>query len=357
MPSVWTGATTLEKQGQPALWKKLGGHVAKLERYVDHSDVEWSAFNPSICNTAIGAGLDETLVAVRSSNYVILEHGELHVSTGGPIRNRVYVANLERKPGKKLELDKWSLRNYRRVSFDNVSRETGLHVDRGIEDAKLYRRGGEWMMTGVMLERGHTPVARQVTCQLEISARKAVAVTLEKHPGALSVKPEKNWMTPMYEPAAEFDYVYGPYAVIKTGNSVDTNDNLITRLGYDEDWTLGLRGNTHLLPVGAVAAGEKGYLGIMHRLLTKRGKTWDSRRFGSVEFCHKDYHHFLTRFDESGNITAISEPFQFAGMGIEFAAGMCVVGDNLVVTFGRGDIEAWIAWMPKDKALKALRAV
>jgi len=350
MPSVWAGATTLEKQGHPALWEKLGGHVARLERYIDRRDVEWSAFNPSICNVEVGAGLDETLVAVRSSNYVILEHGELHVSTGGPIRNRVYVADLEHKPGKKLALDKWSLRNYRRVSFDNAAKESGLRVDRGIEDAKLYRRDGKWMMTGVMLERGHTPVARQVTCQLEVAARKAIAVTMEKHPGVLSVKPEKNWMTPMYQPAAGFEYVYGPYAVIQNGN-------LITRLGYDEDWTLGLRGNTHLLPAEAVVAGEKGYLGIMHRLLTKRGTMWDSRRFGQVEFCHKDYHHFLARFDEFGNITAISEPFQFAGGGIEFAAGMCVVGNNLVVTLGRGDIEAWIAWMPKEKALKALRAV
>jgi len=350
MPSIWTGATTLEKQGHPALWEKLGGHVARLERYVNPKDVEWSAFNPSICNAEVGAGIGDTLVAVRSSNYVILEHGELHVSTGGPIRNRVYVADITHKPGKKKNQDEWSLRNYRRVSFTDVAKEPGLRVDRGIEDAKLYRRDGKWMMTGVMLERGHTPVARQVTCELEVTARKAVAVTLEKHPGVLSVKPEKNWMTPMYEPGGGFDYVYGPNAVILGGD-------LITRMGYDEDWALGLRGNTHLLPVDAVVAGEKGYLGIMHRLLTKRGKTWDSRRFGSVDFCHKDYHHFLTRFDESGNITAISEPFQFAGMGIEFAAGMCVINGDLIVTLGRGDIEAWIAWAPVEKAIKALRAV
>lgn len=352
MPSIWTGATTLEKKGEPALWSKFGGHVARMERYINAKDVEWSAFNPSLCVAENG----DTLVAVRSSNYVILEHGELHVATGGPIRNRVYVADLEHAPGKKLALDKWSLRNYRRVSFDDVAREGGLKVERGIEDAKLYRRNGKWMMTGVMLERGHTPVARQVTCQLEIKARSARAVTMEKHPGALSVKPEKNWMAPMYENSKQFDFIYGPYSVVRSGE-------LITALGYDDDWTLGLRGNTHLLPWAEVEAGEKGrsgkdeYLGVMHRLLTKRGKTWDSRRFGNVDFCHKDYHHFLVRFDGAGNITAISEPFQFAGYGIEFAAGLGVVNGNLVVTLGRGDIEAWVAWIPVNKVARLLRPV
>ena len=346
MPSVWTGATTLEKQGAPALWSKFGGHVARMQRYIKPSDVEWSAFNPSLCVSENG----EQLVAVRSSNYVILEHGELHVSTGGPIRNRVYAADLEHTAGKKLANDTWSLRNYRRVSFDDVARETGMKVDRGIEDAKLFRRNGEWMMTGVMLERGHTPVARQVTCQLEITARKARAVTMIKHPGTLSVKPEKNWMAPMYEKSEQFDFIYGPYSVVRSGE-------LITALGYDDDWTLGLRGNTHLLPWAEVEAGEKGYLGIMHRLLTKRGTTWDSRRFGNVDFCHKDYHHFLVRFDEAGGITAISEPFQFAGYGIEFAAGIGIVNGNLVVTLGRGDIEAWIAWLPISKVPRLLRTV
>lgn len=350
MPSVWAGATTLEKQGAPALWSKFGGHVARMGRYISARSIEWSAFNPSLCIAETG----DTLVAVRSSNYVILEHGELHVSTGGPIRNRVYIADLEHKPGKKPALDSWSLRNYRRVSFDDAARETGMRVDRGIEDAKLYRRDGKWMMTGVLLERGHTPVARQVMCELEIEARKARAVTMVKHPGALSVKPEKNWMAPMYEHSKQFDFIYGPYAVIRSGE-------LITALGHDDDWALGLRGNTHLIPWAEVEVGEKGrsggYLGVMHRLLTKRGKMWDSRRFGNVDFCHKDYHHFLARFDESGNITAISEPFQFAGAGIEFAAGIGVRDGNLVVTLGRGDIESWVAWLPVSKVPRLLRTV
>lgn len=352
MPRIWTGATTLEKKGEPALWEKFGGSVARLERYVNKRDVNWSAFNPSICGT---------LVAVRSSNYVILEHGELHVSTGGPIRNRVYVADIERvkAPARSREPDTWSLRNYRRVSFEDVSRETGLQITRGIEDAKLFTRDGNWMMTGVMLERGHTPVARQVTCELEVTAKSARAVSLVKHPGALSVKPEKNWMLPMTKPSHAFDFVYGANAWIR-------ENELITALGHDEDWALGLRGNTHLLELTAEEAGGKGrsggrggggYLCVMHRLLTKRGTTWDSRRFGNVEFCHKDYHHFLVRLDESGIITAISEPFQFAGAGIEFAAGIERWGTDIVVTLGRGDIEAWVAWAPMKNVLRAMKAI
>ena len=69
---------------------ELGGRVQHLRRLVTRNVKTWSAFNPSIAVDNSG----NYCVTIRSSNYTILDHGELSVTTGGPIRNQVWFAEL-----------------------------------------------------------------------------------------------------------------------------------------------------------------------------------------------------------------------------------------------------------------------
>ena len=133
-------------------FEKLGGEIRYLRRLVDKEDKLWSAFNPSIgINPFKGYG-----ITFRSSNYVILPHGELATTYGNKIRNRVWFADLD---------DDLQLQNLRQIDFS----QSGWDMHRGVEDAKLLSRDGKWMFTAVAMER-NIPMARYCECYLDKSA-------------------------------------------------------------------------------------------------------------------------------------------------------------------------------------------
>jgi hypothetical protein len=81
----------------------------------------------------------------------------------------------------------------------------------------------------------------------------------------------------------------------------------------------GLRGGTQLVRVD-----QDAWLGIGHEMKFDRGK--------------KYYWHVFYLVDSQGSMRAVSEPMKLASNGIEFAAGMAVDGDRVVVSFGVDDM-------------------
>jgi hypothetical protein len=53
----------------------------------------------------------------------------------------------------------------------------------------------------------------------------------------------------------------------------------------------------------------------------------------------------------------MGDEFQFIGPGIEFAAGMVEMGDDLVVSFGKEDVSSHIAVIPRSMVLSNLKSV
>lgn len=80
----------------------------------------------------------------------------------------------------------------------------------------------------------------------------------------------------------------------------------------------GLRGGTQLIRV------DEDWLGIGHEMKFVNGK--------------KYYWHVFYLVDSQGVMKAVSEPMKLASNGIEFAAGMAVDGDRIVVSFGVDDM-------------------
>lgn len=305
-------------------FEELGGEVRNLRRLVDPEVKVWSAFNPSIGVSPSG----QYAVAIRSSNYVILESGELHVTEGGPIANRVWFAELD---------DDLKIQNLRQIDFS----KSGYSLRRGIEDPKLLWRDGGWQFTGVMMESQHTKVARHCICVMD---KKATSVTkIEKHLGVEAKKPEKNWMTP-YEKSPHFDYIYGPSAIIK-------DDKMIHTLVDNPDFT-GLRGNSHLLTLS-----DGTYLAVMHKMWSKTFEIYSPRHFSNVTGKDKNYFHYFVRFDEYGTLIEMSKPFQFVSRGIEFAAGLVEKDDSYVVSFGKQDVSSHLGIIEKNKVRKLLVSV
>jgi hypothetical protein len=305
------------------LLSKVGGEVFNVKRFAYPDDKTWSLFNPSIGSSPQGYA-----ITFRSSNYVIMpESGELSVQTGGPIKNKMFFTETN---------ENMELLDLREINF----KDSGLFVTRGVEDAKLFWRHEKWYFSAVVMEQ-HTPVARMAIFTLDPKNNTAKVDHMYK--GQNPRKPEKNWMIPS-KPNPNFDFIHGPTSIGK-GTQIIFNESNNLKIAP-------LRGNTNLLDLN-----DGTYLAVVHILYTTKTRTYDARMFGMRDGLNKDYTHLFARYDERGRLIELSEEFRFIGPGIEFAAGMVEMGDDLVITFGKEDVSSHYARIPKSKALRMLVAV
>ena len=303
--------------------RQLGGHIVDLLRYPDERDPHWGATNPSIGHNG------KTLYAttIRSSNYHIDKVGSYVPNFGNKFLNRVYFSELDRD---------WKLKKLRQIDFDGLEVSFG----RGVEDTKLFYRDG-WWMTGVVMEKTHTPSARMATFKLDV--RKNKVTDYVKFPGRDARVPEKNWMIP-YEPTGEFDWVYGPNQIVV--------GHVVQAWMTDSPVVENLRGNSNL-----ISFGDDAYLGVMHRTFFNKTSPYVSTTFATVQSNLRDYVHYFVLFDRSGFIQEITPGFRFHAPGVEFAAGLALKGDHAVVSFGRNDVSSHLAFIDVEYIFKSLQPV
>lgn len=315
-----------QKTERPESVPLLDAKIVNLKRFAEEGTKNWSLFNPSIAQSPVDGSY---VCAFRASNYVIMpDTGELRPTEGAKIKNRIYFSDIT---------SDYKVANLRQI---NVSSDL-VNTSRGMEDPKLFWRDGNWCLTAVMMEE-HTPVARTAVCKLNKEATEITEIFVEA--GVDASKPEKNWMLPDRENSKNFDYVYGPSAIVSGGS--------ITFLRRDFPILSGLRGNSHLLELP-----DGTYLGVMHRLWTKKTYSYAPHVFGMQPGLDKNYIHFFARFDRFGRLFQLSDPFQFMGRGIEFAAGLADHGDSYVISFGKQDVSSHLAIIRKDTVGEMLKDV
>jgi hypothetical protein len=312
------------------LFSSFGGSVKKVRRLIDPEVQTWSATNPSIAYSSEG-GL---VMAIRSSNYVLDPRtAEYTVTTGDKIKNKVYFCELNSDLG---------IENLREIKFDSIPlADEDLRVVRGAEDAKLFWRNGAWHFTAVMKEPYGIPIPRMA--KFIIKNDVAHFLDLNGFINEDNKKAEKNWMSP-YNENPNFDYVYGPDKIVK-------DRELITVRDINEE-TSGLRGGSNLWDLG-----DETYLAIVHKTYIKKTEYFSSRRFGVVQAEIRNYEHRFARYDNQGRLFQLSPPFQFIGPGVEFAAGLVVLGEQVVVSFGKNDMASYLASIELSTTMSILRDV
>jgi hypothetical protein len=100
----------------------------------------------------------------------------------------------------------------------------------------------------------------------------------------------------------------------------------------------GLRGGTQLVRVA-----DDAWLGIGHEM----------KYLNNLKF----YWHTFYLVDSKGQMKAASAPMKLASNGIEFAAGMAIDGDRVVVSFGVDDMECKIAETSLAAVMGTLRPI
>lgn len=303
--------------------RKYNGSARKLFRFADKRDKMWSAFNPSIAKNPDG----EIAMVVRSSNYLLGPSQKYNSLTVGPyIQNRVWFAELDDD----LRItDMYELECVGELSFK-----------RGVEDGRLFWRDGGWWMTGVILEKPHTPVARTGLFKIDTAAKTATLV--EKYPGIADNVVEKNWGVVAGEAVSQFDYIYSPNSIYKDGKFVE-----LDKPGKFK----GIRGGTQLIP------WDGGYLSVGHitRSMLSKEPIFNPTTYACERLKLRHYTHVFIKYDLSGRMEKISEEFIFNVEGIEFAAGIIEHKGRVYISYGHDDIEGWMASLDVDTVREMLR--
>lgn len=307
-------------------FEDLGGSVRQILRHVMPEQPVWSATNPSIGYCPVQG----YAITIRSSNYTINpQYGSLDVTIGDKIRAYLWFSELD---------DDLNIVNLRQI---NLKAEGNPEIHRGVEDARLFSRNGQWYFTGVMLEN-HTPRARLVVYRLDPVKNEAYFV--KKYESWDTERIEKNWMLPALKNNPNFDFIYTGDGIYKDGKFIldpVTNQDIAS-----------LRGGSMLWPLE-----DGSYLAVTHCVYARPVEYYDKNRFGNVRSAIRNYTHQFVRFSNTGKVLEISDEFVFDHPGIEFAAGLVEKDGNFLISFGHEDVASYIATISKEAALATLRPV
>lgn len=274
----------------------------------------WSVFNPSLI---VYQG--KLLANVRSSNYQIV--GGHYVTDGHGIRTVNLLAWLS--PSGVVLGSKPLSADYPKSDFE---------VD-GLEDCRLrHTQTGIGVSATVRNANGYDGRCRIATADLDVESatlsglRVLSSVTGQEH--------EKNWM-PIH---GHGGWMYSPWY---DGHvvTVDPDPDLSVGWQLSQRWrspTIAkrFRGGSQLVPF------HEGYLCVIHE----------------VAHCEQRvYEHRFVFFDASFRLAAISPAFAFREKrAIEFAAGLVVLDDKVMISFGVRDAEAWVVTVSSSDVEKLL---
>jgi hypothetical protein len=322
----------------------------------------WSAYNPSICYTEEHG----YLVLLRSSNGWLRDHRpEWQVETGDELttedsyetpgewyqasyidsvlgtekyfRNRMFLASLNTKT--------LNLSYLKEIDLTQAYAQAPAKLIRGIEDGRLYYDGETLRISATVFEIGHINVARICSVELDLSGDTPRGVSFEMFDSPVNEDTvEKNWMpvhkSSIFNPDdVTFDYLYS------SGKTYTIKDRSIKEVGGPAP---SVRGGSQLIGL------ENGtMLGIVHQCVSA-----EYIRFANLSkeaLFRRRYVHRFMQYDEKGRIIKVSDMFNFLNKSVEFAGGMAIHENKLLVSFGALDSSAHIASIPLKNVLANLR--
>lgn len=317
----------MTKQTKPVdvpTFAELGGRVWRIRRFADEQDTRWSAFNPSVAYSPARG----YWVMVRSSNYFIdPTYGHAVGTISSRVQSRIWLGKLSED----LEIEEQS---WREVDFSAV----GITLKRGAEDARLFwRDGGWWFTAGLKEDKVYYPRIALFRLDDDLKAH-----LIEIYDCGWMRDVEKNWM-PTYELNESFDYVYSATEVYKDG--VAQRRELNGRIA-------GARGGSCLWRLD-----DGSYLAIVHFAYKTVIERYNPRLFGFETAKTRKYTHAFARYSSNGTLVGLSKQFVFENLKIEFAAGLVVKEDDVIVSYGKQDVAAYLGRIKLDEVLKLIEEV
>ena len=214
----------------------------------------------------------------------------------------------------------------------------------GLEDIRLFRWEGQLYYCGVRRDIKTNGEGRMELCKLEVTPDGVYETTRDR----IEVDPhtplEKNWM-PILDMPFHFVRWCDPLQVmrvnpkekskqtVKKGIIDVITSDVVVKKDNQLNLPFGLRGSSQVLPFGN--NGDR--ICVTHET-----------DFYYHQNTKKDcqYYHRFVIWDKDWNVKKVSKQFKFMDAMIEFACGMVIKDDYLIISFGFQDNAAHLLKMP-----------
>jgi hypothetical protein len=200
----------------------------------------------------------------------------------------------------------------------------------GLEDARLVNWDNKMYVTGVRRDTTTNGQGRMELCEIVVSDDDVVEISRFRIPPPKDPNSycEKNWM-----PILDLPYHYvkwsNPTEVVQVDPNTQTSKtvHLGNQIGLPRD----LRGGSQVITL------DDYYVTLTHEV----------DLFNS-EVGRKDalYRHRFIVWDKSWNFVKVTKDFSIMGAHVEFSVGMCIYGNDILITFGYQDNAAFILTTP-----------
>lgn len=196
----------------------------------------------------------------------------------------------------------------------------------GLEDARLVRWNGKLYGTGVRRDTTTNGQGRMELSELDEDGNEISRVRI-KAPGDDSSYCEKNWM-----PILDMPYHYvkwcNPVEIVKVNPDTGDSETVLLKeqpqdLEYYNTNNMGIRGSSQVIPWGDYRIA-----------ITHMCELWVNEK---KQKCGTGYFEQFIVWDKDWNIVKLSEPFNFAGFGIEFTNGLAYRDGTFYIPFALQD--------------------
>jgi glycosyltransferase involved in cell wall biosynthesis len=284
-----------------------------------------AAFAP--CNPSILRRDDGYLINCRAVSYRMDAYQRYSaLEPDGVLRTRNFFVETDRD----LEY-----RDQREIVCDAPPlRETWV---RGLEDARLFERDGGVGWVATTTEHHPAGPVRMCVSMIEPSGSDALPVPIQ---GYGDERTQKNWLPFVDRQTGELRALYGldPVVVLRIDPESGRAEPVVER-SHERDLSR-FRGSAGPIELPASAGG--GRLVVAHEVA-----------FHGLRY----YMNRFLRLDDAWDVVEASRPFFFLHRGIEFACGATLSHreDELLITFGVEDREAWLCRIGLDAVTALLR--
>jgi glycosyltransferase involved in cell wall biosynthesis len=331
--AVVSNDLALDRQGTPQsreqaranlYWylKPLAEHLASFQPsrlpFPDYDG--YVPMNPSVINHN-----GKPLVLVRTVNYVVTEEGRYAIrspdgSDSGqywPISTRNYLVALDEHGCTERVMD---------IRLPTNLPEPQYQMVRGFEDSRLFEWRGELCSLSTVRELSPEGWCEQVIAPIDVELRTASYGNSWKAIRPKHRANEKNWMP--WVRGDDLQFVYRLGTLVNISGEVTVLNEPPVDCGH-------ISGGSQVVQIETNV-----FLCIVHEARAIPGS---GLRF---------YQHRFARLAADGRLVGLSRPFILDGRQLEFAAGMARFDNQLMISYGVRDREAWLATMDVEEVLK-----
>ena len=288
----------------------------------------WHASNPSIC-----VHEDRVRCVVRTVNYQLTSGN--YITADGVIRTRNFLLDLDDHLGTTRSVE----------MVDRTGDVRSAFPVRGFEDARLFAWKGRWCATATV--RDFTDHGRPEIALLQVGDDGSIT-SAEALRGLWSLQAQKNWMPAVDAQRDALRFIYATSLDGDVGSTVvfnveETAASLyagqlryVVRPPVGADYSHGrLRGGSQAIKV------DGGWLCCVHDV--------------AFPASGRIYVHRFVFFDDDLSLVSMTDPFYFEKLGIEFCAGLALVGDDLVASYSVNDASARLGRFSLQRVRSRLR--